>query len=177
MNKIIYLDAAASALKPEIVIKAEKDFLQNDYANAGRGICSRAAAVDKSLLDVRKKVCDFINADSPSQIIFTSGSTDGLNRIVNILNASKQQLVSNDNNEIKIDSTGILCRKWIEERQIYDAGQIWITNNQIAITSDSWASVGLALGYVKVDNEYFFGLCKNECFYSRIGGVDLNVDT
>ena len=95
----------------------------------------------------------------------------------NILNASKQQLVSNDNNEIKIDSTGILCRKWIEERQIYDPGQIWITNNQIAITSDSWASVGLALGYVKVDNEYFFGLCKNECFYSRIGGVDLNVDT
>ncbi len=90
MNKIIYLDAAASALKPEIVIKAEKEFLQNDYANAGRGICSRAAAVDKSLLDVRKKACDFINADSPSQIIFTSGSTDGLNRIVNILNASNK---------------------------------------------------------------------------------------
>lgn len=90
MNKIIYLDAAASALKPETVIEAEKNFLEKDYANAGRGICPRVAAVDYVLANVRKKVSDFIHADSVSQIIFTSGSTDGLNRIVNILNVNNK---------------------------------------------------------------------------------------
>ena len=53
MNKIIYLDAAASALKPEPVIRAEMDFLQNSYANAGRGICARAAAVDDMIARAR----------------------------------------------------------------------------------------------------------------------------
>ena len=84
MNKVIYLDAAASALKPESVVKAEMDFLRNKYANAGRGVCARASAVDDMVADVRKKVARFINADE-NQIVFTSGATDGLNRIVNIL--------------------------------------------------------------------------------------------
>lgn len=83
-----------------------------------------------------------------------------VNKYMNdILNASKQQLVTNDNNEILIDSTGILCRKWLAEQQIYDPGQIWITNNQIAISQDGFSSVGVALGYVKMGNDYFFGLC------------------
>lgn len=76
----------------------------------------------------------------------------------NVLNASKQQLVTNDNNEVKIDATGILCRKWLPEQQIYDPGQIWITNNQVAISKDGFNSVGIAIGYVKVGNDYFFGV-------------------
>lgn len=84
MNKIIYLDAAATAQKPECVINAEADFLRNSCANAGRGICARAAAVDDMVAAVRRRVAEFINADS-NQIVFTSGATDGLNRIVNIL--------------------------------------------------------------------------------------------
>ena len=84
MNKIIYLDAAASALKPESVINAEVDFLKNSYANSGRGICARAAAVDDMVASAREHVARFINADA-NQIVFTSGATDGLNRIVNII--------------------------------------------------------------------------------------------
>ncbi len=84
MNKIIYLDAAASALKPDSVINAEADFLYNSYANSGRGVCARATAVDDMVSHVRDKVAEFINAKS-NQIVFTSGATDGLNRIVNIL--------------------------------------------------------------------------------------------
>ena len=84
MNKIIYLDAAASALKPETVIKSEGDFLRESYANAGRGVCTRAVAVDDMVANVRRRVAKFIGAN-PNQIVFTSGATDGLNRIVNIL--------------------------------------------------------------------------------------------
>ena len=84
MNKIIYLDAAATAQKPDCVIDAEIDFLRNSYANAGRGICSRAAAVDDMVARARERVARFINAN-PNQVVFTSGATDGLNRAVNIL--------------------------------------------------------------------------------------------
>lgn len=84
MNKIIYLDAAASSLKPESVISAEVDFLHNKYANAGRGICARAAAVDDMVARSRERVARFMNA-SARQIVFTSGTTDGMNRIANIL--------------------------------------------------------------------------------------------
>ena len=84
MNKIIYLDAAASALKPDAVIDAESDFMRNSYANTGRGVCARAAAADKMLANARMAVANFINAN-PDQVVFTSGTTDGMNRIVNIV--------------------------------------------------------------------------------------------
>lgn len=85
MNNIIYLDAAATALKPESVITAEMNFLRDEYANSGRGICPRAAAVDASIAKARQKVANFIGAKSPEQIIFTSGATDGLNRVVHLV--------------------------------------------------------------------------------------------
>lgn len=88
MNKIIYLDAAASALKSQAVIDAEQDFLKNSYANTGRGVCVRAAAADKMLAGARKAVAGFIGANS-NQVIFTSGTTDGMNRIVNIVRNSR----------------------------------------------------------------------------------------
>lgn len=85
MNKIIYLDAAASSLKPKSVIDAQSDFLTNSYANAGRGICARANAVDNMVNLTRTRVAKFINAPTADNIIFTTGTTDGMNRISNIL--------------------------------------------------------------------------------------------
>ena len=87
MNKNIYLDAAASALKSNSVIEAERDFIENSYANTGRGVCARAVAADTMLASARKSVADFIGAMS-HQVIFTSGTTDAMNRIVNIVRGS-----------------------------------------------------------------------------------------
>jgi len=84
MKENIYMDAAASWLKPDSVIKAQTDFLTNSYANAGRGICERAGNVDKMVADARNCVAGFINADV-SDVIFVSGATDAFNRIVNIV--------------------------------------------------------------------------------------------
>ncbi len=84
MNKIIYLDAAASALKPAAVVDAQVDFLRHKYANAGRGICARVAAVDNMVADARRTVGEWIHA-APYQIVFTSGTTDAMNRIVGMV--------------------------------------------------------------------------------------------
>ena len=89
MNKIIYLDAAASALKPNSVIEAEAQFMRDSYANTGRGVCARAAAADEMLKNAREAVARFIGAESECQVIFTSGTTDGMNRIVNIIRGTR----------------------------------------------------------------------------------------
>lgn len=93
MNKIIYLDAAASYLKPDSVIDAETDFLRHGYANAGRGVCARAAAVDNMVLSARARVARFIGA-APHQIVFTSGATDGLNRVCAMLRGMEKPVVA-----------------------------------------------------------------------------------
>lgn len=83
-KKFIYVDAAASALKSGDVIGATVDFWQNHYANAGRGVCERASFVDKMVEKTRESVATFVGAEA-NQIVFTTGTTDGMNRIARIL--------------------------------------------------------------------------------------------
>ena len=92
MNKIIYLDTAASMQKPQQVIQNMADFLGEKYANAGRGVCERVTNVDKMIDGARNSVADFIGADK-SQIVWTGGATDALNRIVNIVGVDKNTVV------------------------------------------------------------------------------------
>ena len=84
MNKIIYLDAAATYQKSNAMIDKMADFLRNDYANAGRGVCLRATNVDNMVWDVRSKVAKFIGADA-NQIVWTSGTTDSMNLIAQLV--------------------------------------------------------------------------------------------
>ena len=93
MNKIIYLDAAATYQKSDTIIRAEMDFLRHNYANSGRGVCLRVTYVDNILQDVRKSVADFIGANS-CQIVFTSGTTDAINKIANMLHLTSNDIVA-----------------------------------------------------------------------------------
>ena len=79
LNKdIIYLDSCATTLKPIDVINEVKDYYENYSANAHRGDYDISKIVDEKYEDVRKKVADFINADT-NNIVFTSGTTHSLN--------------------------------------------------------------------------------------------------
>lgn len=84
MNKFVYMDASASWLKSQSLIEIEADFLRNSYANAGRGVCLRAGCVDELIAGARQKMAKFIGTGAEN-IVFTSGTTDSLNRIVNII--------------------------------------------------------------------------------------------
>ncbi|MDR2685948.1 MAG: aminotransferase class V-fold PLP-dependent enzyme [Rickettsiales bacterium] len=89
----IYADSAASALKPEVVIAAELDFIRNHYANAGRGICRRAEASDAVVARARAATAEFMGAAGADNIIFTHGASEGLNRVANMLNLSPDDVV------------------------------------------------------------------------------------
>ena len=57
---LIFLDTAASALKPNKMIQAVNNCYSNEYANIHRGIYSLSANLTKKFEDVRKKVSNFI---------------------------------------------------------------------------------------------------------------------
>ena len=84
MKKFVYVDASASWLKSQSLIEIESEFLANSYANAGRGICERADKVDRLVAESRRVCADFIGTNEKN-IVFTFGTTDAFNRIVNIV--------------------------------------------------------------------------------------------
>ena len=81
-NELIYFDNGATTLKPKCVIDSVVDYYENYSANAHRGDYDISLKVDEKYEDVRNKVKNFINCDSPKEIIFTSGTTDSINRVV-----------------------------------------------------------------------------------------------
>ena len=80
---IIYLDNGATSFKPQCVIDKIVDYYSNYSANAHRGDYDISYKVDLEYENAREEVVDFINAKSKEEVIFTSGSTDSLNMIVN----------------------------------------------------------------------------------------------
>ena len=83
LNKdIVYFDNGATTLKPKVMIDATIDYYANYTANAHRGDYDISLKVDNNYENTRLLVKEFINADSTKEIVFTSGATDSLNRIV-----------------------------------------------------------------------------------------------
>ena len=80
---IIYLDNGATSLKPKCVIDKMMDYYTFYPANAHRGDYDLSYKVDQEYENTRELVKDFIHAKSLEEIIFTSGTTESLNMIVN----------------------------------------------------------------------------------------------
>ena len=81
-DDLIYFDNGATTMKPKQVVDSIVDYYTKYCANAHRGDYSNSQKVDFLYEGVREKIRDFINAKEKSEIVFTSGATDGLNRIV-----------------------------------------------------------------------------------------------
>ena len=80
--ELVFLDTAASALKPKTMIKAVENCYSYEYANIHRGMYSLSANLTKKFEDVRIKVSKFIGSKSYENIIFTKGATEGINLVV-----------------------------------------------------------------------------------------------
>lgn len=69
------------------------------------------------------------------------------------LNAAKTMLTNNDNNEVTITPSGIICRR-MDDEGFYGNKQIRITGNIMAFTKDNWESVELAIGEATFYNPF-----------------------
>ena len=81
-HDIIYFDNGATTFKPYSVIDAVVDYYSNYTANAHRGDYDISLKVDDQYEATREKVRKFINANSTKEIIFTSGTTESLNMVI-----------------------------------------------------------------------------------------------
>lgn len=78
---LIYLDNAATSQKPQMVIDALVNYYSNYNANIHRGIHTLAEEATQAFEETRDAVQEFINAESREQIIFTRGTTEGINLV------------------------------------------------------------------------------------------------
>ncbi|HFU4116090.1 TPA: cysteine desulfurase [Streptococcus suis] len=76
---LVYLDNAATTQKPQQVLDVLADYYQRDNANVHRGVHTLSERATARYEAARQKVADFIQAKSSKEILFTRGTTTGLN--------------------------------------------------------------------------------------------------
>lgn len=79
--KLIYLDSAATTLKPKVVIDSEMHYLYNNGSNPHTTAYLNAFLANEMIVNTRKIVSNFIGAKDYNEIIFNSGTTESLNQI------------------------------------------------------------------------------------------------
>uniref|UniRef100_UPI00403FBB47 cysteine desulfurase n=1 Tax=Candidatus Enterococcus willemsii TaxID=1857215 RepID=UPI00403FBB47 len=76
---LVYLDNAATTQKPEAVLQALTDYYHQNNANVHRGVHTLAERATHDYEAAREKVRRFIHANETAEVLFTRGTTTGLN--------------------------------------------------------------------------------------------------
>jgi len=80
---LIYFDNAATSQKPRAVIDALRHYYERDNANVHRGIHELSNRATTAYEAARGRAARFINARSADEIVFTRGTTEGINLVAN----------------------------------------------------------------------------------------------
>jgi cysteine desulfurase / selenocysteine lyase len=80
-KRLVYLDSASSAQKPQPVLDAMDRCYRESYANVHRGVYTIAEETTAAYESARGKVAGLLNAGSPSEIVFTKNVTEAINLV------------------------------------------------------------------------------------------------
>ncbi|MBX5466512.1 MAG: cysteine desulfurase [Firmicutes bacterium] len=78
-HPLVYLDSAATAQKPRAVLEAVRRYYEQSNANVHRSVHTLADEATALYEGARQKVAAFIGAERPEEVVFTRGTTEGLN--------------------------------------------------------------------------------------------------
>ena len=78
---LVYLDNAATSQKPAAVLQTLDDYYQRHNANVHRGVHTLSEEATGAYEEARERVARFINAPNSKQVIFTAGTTGGINLV------------------------------------------------------------------------------------------------
>jgi cysteine desulfurase/selenocysteine lyase len=87
-NPLIYFDNAATSQKPRQVIEAITDYYTNHNGNVHRGVHTLSTEATDLYEKSREQTAKFINAKSPSEVIFVRGTTEAINLVAYSLGCS-----------------------------------------------------------------------------------------
>lgn len=80
-KRLVYLDNAATSQKPRQVIETVSDFYSNYNANVHRGMHQLSQEASIAYEEAHDRVANFLGADSRSEIVFTSNTTEAINTV------------------------------------------------------------------------------------------------
>ena len=78
---LVYLDSAATAQKPRVVLDALQDFYLHHNANVHRGLHALSMRATDAYEAARQRTARFIGAADPAEIVFTRGTTESINLV------------------------------------------------------------------------------------------------
>jgi len=112
---LVYLDNAATSQKPQQVIDSIVDYYSNYNANIHRGVHTLSQEATDAYETARQKIQKHFNAKKPCEIIFTSGTTHGINLVASgfseILKEKDEIIVSTMEHHSNIVPWQMLCEK------------------------------------------------------------------
>lgn len=114
-KKLVYLDNAATTLKPQSVIDAVNHHYSRSTSNVHRGVHYLSEKATAEFEGTRANVRDFINAQETSEIIFTKGTTEGINLVAQsygraFLKEGDEVLISEMEHHSNIVPWQMLCK-------------------------------------------------------------------
>ena len=80
---LVYLDNAATSQKPRSMIQTLTEYYEGYNSNVHRGVHALSMEATDRFEEARQKVADFINAENSESIIWTRGTTEAINLVVN----------------------------------------------------------------------------------------------
>jgi cysteine desulfurase/selenocysteine lyase len=88
-KRLVYLDSAATALKPQAVIDAVVGVYARDSANVHRGVHLLSQRATLAFEAAREKVRGFLNAREAAEVVFVRGTTEGINLVAETLGRTR----------------------------------------------------------------------------------------
>ncbi len=85
---LVYLDNAATSQKPDVVIDRIRAYYAEENSNVHRGVHRLSQVATDAYEGAREKIARFINAAHTHEVIFTRGTTEGINLVAHSLGAS-----------------------------------------------------------------------------------------
>jgi len=129
---LVYLDNAATAQKPSVVIETLDQYYREYNSNIHRGVHALSEKGTAAYEESREKVKTFINADSNKEIIFVRGATEGINLITqsfgrSMITAGDEIIISEMEHHSNIVPWQLLCEQTgaqLKVIPINDAGEL-----------------------------------------------------
>ena len=115
-HDLVYLDNAATTQKPRAVISSLENYYKNINSNIHRGVHTLSQKATESYEDSRRKIAEFINAETQKEIIFVRGTTEGINLVANsyvkpLLNENDQIIISQMEHHANIVPWQMICEE------------------------------------------------------------------
>lgn len=114
-KNLIYFDNGATSQKPQLVLDAINKFYSKENANIHRGVHFMSQKATTEYEESRKRIQRYINARKSEEIIFTKGTTDGINLVASsfgeLLKAGDEIIISAMEHHSNIVPWQMLCMR------------------------------------------------------------------